>query len=48
VRAHGDSAMPIWGQRFAASAAESGVYGSELEVRGRLLALVTYLESIQQ
>jgi mono/diheme cytochrome c family protein len=48
VRAHGDSAMPIWGQRFAASAAESGVYGSELEVRGRLLALVSYLESIQQ
>lgn len=48
VRAHGDSAMPIWGARFAASAADAGPYGSELEVRGRLLALVTYLESIQE
>ena len=48
VRAHGDSAMPIWGERFAASAADAGLYGSELEVRGRLLALVTYLETIQQ
>jgi len=48
VRAHGDSAMPIWGQRFKESAAEQGPYGSELEARGRLLALVTYLESIQQ
>lgn len=48
VRAHGDSAMPIWGARFAASAADAGPYGSELEVRGRVLALVTYLESIQQ
>ena len=48
VRAHGDSAMPIWGQRFAESASDEGPYGSELEVRGRLLSLVTYLESIQQ
>ena len=48
VRAHGDSAMPIWGERFAASAADAGLYGSELEVRGRLLALVTYLETIQE
>lgn len=48
VRAHGDSAMPIWGSRFKAAAADAGPYGSELEVRGRLLALVTYLESIQE
>jgi mono/diheme cytochrome c family protein len=48
VRAHGDSAMPIWGERFKASAADAGLYGSELEVRGRLLALVTYIESIQE
>jgi len=48
VRAHGDSAMPIWGQRFKESAADEGPYGSELEARGRLLSLVTYLESIQQ
>jgi hypothetical protein len=48
VRAHGDSAMPIWGERFKASAVDAGPYGSELEVRGRLLALVTYIESIQE
>jgi mono/diheme cytochrome c family protein len=48
VRAHGDSAMPIWGERFAASAADAGPYGSELEVRGRILSLVTYIESIQE
>jgi mono/diheme cytochrome c family protein len=48
VRAHGDSAMPIWGERFKESAAEAGPYGSELEARGRVLALVTYLETIQQ
>ena len=48
IRAHGDSAMPIWGERFASSAADAGPYGSELEVRGRLLSLVTYLESIQE
>lgn len=48
VRAHGDSAMPIWGERFKAAASAAGPYGSELEVRGRLLALVTYVESIQQ
>ena len=48
VRAHGDSAMPIWGERFKESAAEAGPYGSELEARGRLLALVTYLETIQE
>ena len=48
VRGHGDSAMPIWGERFAASAADAGPYGTELEVRGRLLSLVYYLESIQE
>lgn len=49
VRAHGDTSMPIWGERFAASeAGTAGPYGSELEVRGRLLSLVYYLESIQE
>ena len=49
VRAHGDTSMPIWGERYAASAAETaGPYGSELEVRGRILSLVNYLESIQE
>jgi mono/diheme cytochrome c family protein len=48
VRAHGDSAMPIWGERFKERAADEGPYGSELEARGRVLALVTYLETIQE
>jgi hypothetical protein len=48
VRAHGDSAMPVWGERFKESAADLGPYGSELAARGRLLALVTYLETIQK
>ena len=49
VRAHGDTSMPIWGERFAATAEETaGPYGSELQVRGRLLSLVYYLESIQE
>jgi hypothetical protein len=48
VRAHGDSAMPIWGERFKERAADAGPFGSELEARGRLLALVTYLETIQE
>jgi mono/diheme cytochrome c family protein len=48
VRAHGDSAMPIWGDVFTASAADAGPYGAEVIARGRLLSLVYYLESIQE
>jgi mono/diheme cytochrome c family protein len=48
VRGHGSS-MPVWGDRFEARAAtEAGNYGAEIEVRGRILALATYLEAIQQ
>ncbi|WP_085525144.1 hypothetical protein [Maritimibacter sp. HL-12] len=48
VRGHG-SPMPIWGDRYVASALEdAGFHGSELIVRGRLMALVEYIESIQQ
>lgn len=48
VRGHG-SMMPVWGDRFAArTAAESGNYAAEIEVRGRILALAMYLEAIQQ
>lgn len=48
VRAHGGP-MPVWGDRYEAIALEKvGVYGAEMIVRGRLLALVEYLESIQQ
>ncbi|NKX43969.1 cytochrome c [Roseibacterium sp. KMU-115] len=48
VRGHG-SMMPVWGDRFEASAAsEAGDYGAEVMVRGRILALATFLEAIQQ
>lgn len=48
LRAHG-SPMPIWGNRFAATAAvTAGDIGAEIEVRGRVLALALYLQAIQQ
>lgn len=48
VRGHGYP-MPVWGDRFEAEAVpQAGQYGAELLVRGRVLALATYLESIQQ
>lgn len=48
VRGHGEN-MPVWGDRFEAMAAtEAGDYGAEIEVRGRILALATYLQAIQQ
>jgi hypothetical protein len=48
VRGHG-SAMPVWGSRYQAEIApDTGEYGAELLVRGRILALATHLESIQE
>ncbi len=54
LRGHGDARpdsggnMPVWGDQFEAEEAEmAGVYGAELLVRGRILALAQYLESIQ-
>jgi mono/diheme cytochrome c family protein len=48
IRGHGFP-MPVWGDRFSAEVGETaGEYGDELVVRGRVLALATYLESIQQ
>lgn len=48
VRGHGGP-MPIWGDRYEALAAsEAGDYGVEVMVRGRILALATHLEAIQQ
>ena len=48
MRTHG-SVMPVWGDRFKADLGDSrGTYGSELVVRGRVLSLVYYLDSIQQ
>ena len=51
VAAHGERAMPVWGNRYLADQ-PGGVssYGGDYEkmVRGRILELVYYLQSIQQ
>lgn len=51
VSGHGDRAMPVWGNRYLSE--ESGKYGPylgayEQTVRGRILELVYYIQSIQQ
>ena len=41
--------MPVWGERFIASEiGDAGPYGAEVIVRGRILSLARYLESIQE
>jgi mono/diheme cytochrome c family protein len=50
LRAHG-SAMPVWGARYFITVAKSEGYDpaqAELLARGRMLALVEYLRSIQE
>lgn len=53
VAAHGDRAMPVWGSRYLmeqpltpAQGPYAGAY--EKVVRGRILELVYYIQSIQQ
>jgi mono/diheme cytochrome c family protein len=53
VEAHGDRAMPVWGNRYLVDqpigpheGACAGMY--ETVVRGRILELVYYIQSIQQ
>jgi len=46
VSAHGSREMPIWGERFG-EIAGGGSVGEEV-VRGNLLVLIEYLQSIQQ
>lgn len=47
VRAHG-APMPVFGAVFRPGGAGPGLeYGSEIEARGRTLALALYIESIQ-
>ena len=52
VPAHGERAMPVWGNRYlqelpgTAGPSYAGVY--EKQVRGRILELVYYIQSIQQ
>lgn len=45
VRGHGTSEMPIWGAQFQMGTAGAG---AEAFVRGRILQLVYYLQSLQQ
>lgn len=50
VRGHGtESGMPVWGAVYKAPlVGEIGAYGSEVAVRGRILSLALYLQSIQE
>lgn len=47
VRGH-EGLMPIWGDAFGAAAANAGPYGAEVIIRGKVLSLAYYLESIQE
>jgi mono/diheme cytochrome c family protein len=46
IEGHGGRDMPIWGDRFKAEAPHS--QGAESIVRGRILELIVYLQSIQE
>ncbi len=53
VALHGDRAMPVWGSRYLTEqpiAVQEGSYAGAYEkvVRGRILELVYYIQSIQQ
>ena len=51
VGAHGERTMPVWGNRYLADQpAGYSSYGGQYEkvVRGRILELVYYIQSIQQ
>lgn len=53
VGAHGERAMPVWGNRYMMDQPSMVVDGSyagiyEKAVRGRILELVYYIQSIQQ
>jgi mono/diheme cytochrome c family protein len=47
IKGHGYP-MPVWGKRFEADIEDAGPYGSETLIRGRILSLALYLESIQE
>jgi mono/diheme cytochrome c family protein len=46
IRAHGDPDMPVWGEVFKAEA--EGSIAQEAVVRGKVLLILDYLESIQE
>ena len=45
IKGHGDRDMPIWGAEFQTQAPTSSI--AQSQVRGRILELVYYLQSIQ-
>jgi hypothetical protein len=45
IKAHGTRDMPIWGEEFRLQAGSSSI--AQSEVRGRILELVYFLQSIQ-
>jgi mono/diheme cytochrome c family protein len=45
IKGHGPRDMPIWGQEFLVQAGSSPV--AQSQVRGRIMELIYYLESIQ-
>jgi len=46
IRGHGTREMPIWGERFRLERGDREEY--QMGVRGRILSLVYYLQSIQE
>jgi mono/diheme cytochrome c family protein len=48
IPVHGERAMPIWGNRYNARAAEEYFVDGELFVRNRILSLIDYLYRLQE
>jgi mono/diheme cytochrome c family protein len=46
VRAHGDPDMPVWGDSFRREARDT--MDAQVEVRGRLMLITEYVESLQE
>ena len=45
LRAHGSDEMPIWGNVFRRQAADVNSY---METKGRIMAIIQYIESLQK
>jgi mono/diheme cytochrome c family protein len=49
VSGHGDRAMPVWGSRYKMEEADKyGPMGAEQVIRGRVLELVYYIQTLQE
>ena len=49
IKLHGAASMPVWGSRYKVEAGNTfGPFGAETYIRGRILSLAYYLESIQE